>query len=35
VAKEAEEAMLVKEMQTEIVRQILRQLATVRVEGKP
>ncbi len=35
VAKEAEEAMLVKEMQTEIVRQILRQLATVRVEGNP
>ncbi len=35
VAKEAEEALLVKEMQTEIVRQILRQLTTVKIEGKP
>lgn len=35
VAKEAEEALLVREMQTEIVRQILRQLATVKIEGKP
>lgn len=35
VAKEAEEALLVKEMQTEIVRQILRRLATVGTEGKP
>lgn len=35
VAKEAEEALLVKEMQTEIVRQILRRLATVKIEGKP
>ena len=35
VAKEAEEALLVREMQTEIVRQILRRLATVKVEVKP
>jgi len=35
VAKEAEEALLIKEMQAEIVRQILRQLATVKTEGKP
>jgi len=35
VAKEAEEALLIKEMQTEIVRQILRHLATVKTEGKP
>lgn len=35
VAKEAEEALLVREMQTEIVRQILRRLATVKIEVKP
>lgn len=35
VAKEAEAALLVKEMQNEIIRQILRHLATVKIEGKP
>lgn len=35
VAKEAEEAMLVREMQNETIQQILRRLAAVKIHGRP